>query len=145
MKVTPFLMFNKGVKDAFEYYHSVFKNSEILSMTDMGGMHSGEIVIEGQKIIGFDGGESFQFSEGFSLMIHCKDQEEIDLYWGKLTSNGGEESMCGWVKDKWGLSWQIVPENLSALLSEPSGRAMQAMLHMKKLDIKKLEDAARLH
>jgi predicted 3-demethylubiquinone-9 3-methyltransferase (glyoxalase superfamily) len=145
-KVTPFLMFNTGVKDAFEFYHSIFKNSQIISMSDMGGAHSGEIEIEGQRIIGFDGGDHFKFTDGFSLMIDCKDQAEVDYYYDKLLSDGGCESQCGWVTDRFGLSWQVVPSILTELLGDPdparAQRALQAMMQMKKLDIKKLQDAA---
>jgi predicted 3-demethylubiquinone-9 3-methyltransferase (glyoxalase superfamily) len=138
-------MFNKGVKEAFEYYNSVFKNSKIISMNDMGGTFSGEIEIEGQKLIGFDGGEHFTFTEGFSLMVDCKDQEEVDYYWEKLTANGGEESQCGWLKDRFGVSWQIIPSVLTSLLGDPDSaraqRAMQAMLQMKKINIQGLREA----
>lgn len=146
-KVTPFLMFNKGVKEAFEFYHSVFKNSKIISLNDMGnGTYSGQMEIEGERLSGFDGGSHFTFTEGFSLMIDCTNQEEVDYYWEKLSGSGGEESQCGWVKDRFGLSWQIVPSVLMTLLGDPNPeraqRAMQAMLSMKKLDIQKLKDAA---
>ncbi|MDQ3099088.1 MAG: VOC family protein [bacterium] len=144
-KITPFLMFNKGVKEAFEFYHSVFKNSKILTMNDMGGMASGEIEIEGQKLIGFDGGDHFSFTEGFSLMIDCHDQEEVDYYWGALSGNGGEESQCGWVKDRFGLSWQIVPKQLMELMGNPdpkkSQATLQAMLKMQKIIIADLQTA----
>jgi predicted 3-demethylubiquinone-9 3-methyltransferase (glyoxalase superfamily) len=138
-------MFKRGVKEAFTFYSEVFKNSHIVSLNDIGGgMGSGEIEIEGQRIRGFDGGDHFAFSDAFSLMIDCRDQAEVDYYWEKLAGNGGEEGQCGWVKDRFGLSWQIVPTVLNELLSDPvhGQDVMRVMMQMQKLDINKLQEAA---
>jgi predicted 3-demethylubiquinone-9 3-methyltransferase (glyoxalase superfamily) len=97
--------------------------------------------IQGQKFDALNGGPEFKFNESVSFTIHCKDQKEVDYYWDKLTSGGGTESMCGWLKDKYGLSWQIVPTVLPQLVKK-SGRVMEALMHMKKLDIAALERAA---
>jgi predicted 3-demethylubiquinone-9 3-methyltransferase (glyoxalase superfamily) len=101
--------------------------------------------LEGREFMALNGGPVFKFNESVSLMVHCKDQEEIDYYWNKLTEGGGQESMCGWLKDKYGLSWQIIPANFLEVIggkdTEKSKRAMAAMMKMKKLDMKVLEDA----
>jgi predicted 3-demethylubiquinone-9 3-methyltransferase (glyoxalase superfamily) len=103
--------------------------------------------LDGREYVAFDGGPTFSFSEGMSLMVMCKTQQEVDRYWTKLTEDGGEEGPCGWLKDRFGVSWQIVPEVLGQMLSDStsgnSGAAMQAMLKMKKLDIAQLEKAYR--
>jgi len=141
-KITPFLWFDNQAEAAARFYTSVFKNSKLLNVTPM--VVSFEI--EGQEIIALNGGPRFQFSEAFSLLVNCDSQDEIDYYWSRLTADGGQESMCGWLKDKFGFSWQIVPVQLSTLLGdkdrERAGRAMQAMLKMKKIDIATLERAS---
>jgi len=141
-KITPFLWFDNQAEAAARFYTSVFKNSKLLNVTPM----VVNFEIEGQEIIALNGGPRFQFSEAFSLLVNCDNQDEIDYYWSKLTADGGQESMCGWLKDKFGFSWQIVPVQLSKLLGdkdrERAGRVMQAMLKMKKIDIATLERAS---
>ncbi|HXE83524.1 MAG TPA: VOC family protein [Gemmatimonadales bacterium] len=141
-KITPFLWFDNQAEAAARFYTSVFKNSKLLNVTPM--VVSFEI--EGQEIIALNGGPRFQFSEAFSLLVNCDSQDEVDYYWSRLTADGGQESMCGWLKDKFGFSWQIVPVQLSKLLGdkdrERAGRAMQAMLKMKKIDIATLMRAS---
>ena len=141
-RITPFLMFKEGAVDAANLYVSIFKNSRILSSTLM----SASFVLDGQPFHAYNGGPHFSFSEGFSLMVTCRTQKEVDYYWNALTADGGEESMCGWLKDKYGVSWQICPDVLIQLLSSPdrarADRAMQAMLKMNKIDIAALERAA---
>ena len=141
-KITPFLWFDNQAEAAARFYTSVFKNSRLLNVTPM----VVNFEIEGQEIIALNGGPRFQFSEAFSLLVNCDSQDEVDYYWSRLTADGGQESMCGWLKDKFGFSWQIVPVQLSKLLGdkdrERAGRAMQAMLKMKKIDIATLERAS---
>lgn len=146
-KITTFLMFNKGAGEAMNFYVSTFKNSKIISSmpgpdgTAMGGTFE----LEGQRFSAFDGGPHFTFAEGMSQWVSCETQDEIDYYYEKL-SEGGEQQPCGWLKDKFGVSWQIVPPILGQLLSDPdrekAGRVMNAMLKMKKIDIQALKDAA---
>jgi len=147
-KITPFLWFDHQAEAAARFYTSIFKNSKILA-TSPGPDGKPMVVnfqIEGQEIIALNGGPRFQFSEAFSLLVNCDSQDEVDYYWSKLT-DGGQESTCGWLKDRFGFSWQIVPVQLSKLLGdkdrERAGRAMQAMLKMKKIDIATLERASR--
>ena len=141
-KITPFLWFDNQAEAAARFYTSVFKNSKLLNVTPM----VVNFEIEGQEIIALNGGPRFQFSEAFSLLVNCDSQDEVDYYWSRLTADGGQESMCGWLKDKFGFSWQIVPVQLSKLLGdkdrERAGRVMQAMLKMKKIDIATLERAS---
>ena len=146
-KITPFLWFDHQAEAAARFYTSIFKNSKILA-TSPGPDGKPMVVnfqIEGQEIIALNGGPRFQFSEAFSLLVNCDSQDEVDYYWSKLT-DGGQESMCGWLKDRFGFSWQIVPVQLSKLLGdkdrERAGRVMQAMLKMKKIDIATLERAS---
>jgi predicted 3-demethylubiquinone-9 3-methyltransferase (glyoxalase superfamily) len=135
-KVTPFLMFEKDAEEAMKFYVSIFKNARI---TSPGSFH-----IDGQEFLVYNGGSHFKFSEGISLFINCESQSEVDELWEKLSA-GGEKSMCGWVKDKYGLSWQIVPSVLMKYLSDPdpdkSKNVMAAMLKMNKIIIKDLEKA----
>ena len=156
-KITPFLWFDDQVEEAVNYYTSVFKNSKIdriLRYTEEAAEKSGrpvgsvltiEFEIEGQKFVALNGGPLFKFNESVSLVVNCETQEEVDYFWGKLTADGGEESACGWLRDKFGLSWQITPTVLIDMLhdsdQEKSGRVMQAMLQMQKIDIKALKDA----
>ena len=151
-KITPFLWFNNNVEEAMSFYTSVFKNSktDIISRWGEGGMApkgsvmSATFELEGQKFMALNGGPMFQFTEAISFFVSCDTQEEIDNYWEKLSA-GGQKSRCGWLKDKFGLSWQIVPANLSGLLynkdPEKAKRAMQAMMQMDKLDIEVLKNA----
>jgi predicted 3-demethylubiquinone-9 3-methyltransferase (glyoxalase superfamily) len=135
-KITPFLMFEKDSAEAMKFYVSVFKNSKITS--------PGSFELEGQEFLVYDGGPYFKFSEGISLFVDCNSQAEVDELWDKLSS-GGEKSQCGWVKDKFGLSWQIIPSVLMKYLNDPdsekSKRVMEAMLKMGKIVIKDLEKA----
>ncbi len=125
-------------KEAAEYYCSVFKNSKIISENPLVVIFE----LNGRKFMGLNGGPMFKFTEAVSFVIDCNDQEEIDYYWNKLTE-GGEESMCGWLKDKYGLSWQVVPKILGELMGDPvkGQRVMQAFLKMKKFDIQTLLNA----
>lgn len=147
-KITPFLWFDGQAEEAATFYTSVFKNSSITSlMPGPGGKAMGvSFELDGQHFIALNGGPMFKFTEAISLFINCDTQEEIDYMWERLTSDGGAESRCGWLKDKYGLSWQVVPPVLSQLLSDPdrekAGRVMQAMMQMKKIDIAALKAAA---
>jgi len=146
-KITPFLWFDNQAEPAARFYTSVFKNSKILNVTP--GPNGAAMVVnfqvEGQELIALNGGPQHQLNEAFSLVVNCTTQEEVDHYWTRLTADGGTESMCGWLKDKFGLSWQIVPVQLPKLLGDKdaqrAGRVVQAMLQMKKLDIATLERA----
>jgi predicted 3-demethylubiquinone-9 3-methyltransferase (glyoxalase superfamily) len=146
-KITTFFMFSDGAAEAMEYYVSIFPNSKIV--TTMPGPDGkpmgGTFELEGQRYNAFDGGPHFTFSQGISQFVSCDTQQEIDHYYEKL-SDGGEKQPCGWVKDKFGVSWQIVPPILGELLSdtdrEKANRVLQAMLKMEKLDIQQLKDSA---
>ena len=150
-KITPFLWFDNNAEAAAQFYTSIFKNSKILNVSRYGDAGPGpkgavmvvEFQLEGQQFTALNGGPLFKFSEAFSFVVNCETQNEIDEYWNKLTSDGGKESECGWLKDKFGFSWQIVPTALGKLMSDPkkANRVMQALLQMKKLDIAKLEEA----
>lgn len=137
--IYPCLWFDGNAKAAAEFYCSVFKNSKILDDTQMVVTFE----VNGYKIMGLNGGPHFKFNEAVSLVVNCKDQEEIDYYWEQLIADGGQESMCGWLKDKFGFSWQIVPENIGQLIghAEKGQRAMAALMKMRKLDIAALENA----
>lgn len=137
--IYPCLWFDGQAKTAADFYCSVFKDSKIIQENPMVVLFE----INGGKFMGLNGGPHFKFNEAVSLVVNCDTQDEIDYYWNKLTSDGGEESMCGWLKDKFGLSWQIVPSMLGQIMSDPERgqRAMQALMEMKKLDIKKLKEA----
>ena len=134
----PCLWFDGNAKEAADYYCSVFKNSKITQDTPMVVMFE----LNGKKFMGLNGGPQFKFNESVSFVVNCDTQEEIDYYWNTLTK-GGEESMCGWLKDRYGLSWQIVPSNIGKLMSDPgrAPRVMDAVLKMKKLNIAQLENA----
>lgn len=136
--IYPCLWFDGNAKEAAEFYTSVFKNSKILVSNEMVTTFE----LNGSKLMGLNGGPKFHFTEAFSFVVECDTQEEIDYYWHKLTE-GGEESQCGWLKDKYRLSWQIVPTILSKLMSDPerSKRVIEAFMKMKKFDIQKLLDA----
>ena len=148
-KITPFLWFDGQAEEAMNFYCSIFKNSKIGSITRygeagpgaQGTVMSATFQIEGQEFMALNGGPLFAFTEAISFYVNCETQAEVDELWEKLTE-GGEEVQCGWLKDKYGLSWQIVPAGLIELLysqeAEKSRRAMEAMLQMKKLDIEKI-------
>jgi len=152
-KITPFLWFNDNADEAIKFYTSVFKNSKLINSSHYGDAGPGPkgtimtatIELEGQRFMLLNGGPLFKFTEAISLFVTCKTQEEVDYYWNKLLQGGGQPSQCGWLKDKFGLSWQIVPEILGELIGGKDARrannAMQAMLKMSKLDIKKLKEA----
>ncbi len=146
-KITPFLWFDTQAEQAAEFYTSIFKNSKILEASRNGdSVMVIKFQIDGMEVTALNGGPRFQFSEAFSFLVSCDNQAEIDEYWRKLTAGGGQESMCGWLKDKFGFSWQIVPKQMGKLMGQKdpqkANRVMQAMLKMKKLDIAKLEQAA---
>jgi predicted 3-demethylubiquinone-9 3-methyltransferase (glyoxalase superfamily) len=152
-EIVPCLWFDTEGEEAAEFYTSVFPNSKILDVSrygEAGPRPAGTVMtvnfeLNGQEFLALNGGPDFTFSEAISFQIFCEDQDEVDRYWAAL-SEGGEEGPCGWLKDRFGLSWQIVPTRLSELLSDPdperSQRAMKAMLGMKKIDIAELERAA---
>jgi predicted 3-demethylubiquinone-9 3-methyltransferase (glyoxalase superfamily) len=147
-RITPFLWFDSNAEEAVEFYLTVFKNSRRLdqlrtvedSLGPKGKVLTIAFELDGQKFTALNGGPSFKFTEAISFVVRCDSQQEIDEYWSKLTA-GGSEVQCGWLKDKFGLSWQIVPARLSELVRSP--KAMQAMMQMKKLDIAELERAAQ--
>jgi predicted 3-demethylubiquinone-9 3-methyltransferase (glyoxalase superfamily) len=146
-KIIPFLWFDTQAEEAMNFYVSIFKNSKVLSVTP-GSNGIAQFVtfeLEGQEFMALNAGPQFKFNESISFFVDCKTQEEVDELWEKLTADGGEESMCGWLKDKYGLSWQIIPAVLGELLSdkdpEKANRVMQAMLKMQKIDIAGLERA----
>ena len=141
--ITPFLWFDAGkMGEAVEFYRSVFKDSRIISRNPMGA----EFELLGQRFMALNAGPNFKFNEAVSFFIACKDQAEVDYYWTALTAGGGSEGRCGWLKDKFGLSWQVIPEALGKHLNDPdkarSQRAMQAMLKMNKIIVADLEAAA---
>ena len=153
-KITTFLWFDNNADEAAKFYVSVFKNSRILETshyTEVGPGPKGSVMtvsfeLDGQQFTALNGGPQFKFTEAISLMVNCQSQEEVDYYWDKLREGGGQEVECGWLKDKFGLFWQIVPEALMRLLTDSDqakvNRVMQAMMQMKKIDIKKIEQAA---
>ena len=150
-KITSFLWFDNNAEEAMNFYVSVFNNSKIGTVTrygDAGPGPKGSVLtaafeLEGQKFVALNGGPRFKFTEAISFVINCETQAEIDYFWDKLTSDGGQESMCGWLKDKFGLSWQVVPAEIGSLLTgEKSNQVMQAIMQMKKIDLSTLRQAA---
>jgi len=151
-KITPFLWFDDQAEEAMKFYVSLFKDSKILSISRYGEgepgrpgqVRTGTFRLNGQEFMALNGGPIFKFTEAVSFFVDCETQQEVDTLWEKL-SEGGEEGQCGWLKDRFGLSWQIVPSILGKLLNDPdavkAGRVMQAMLQMRKLDIAKLMQA----
>ncbi|MDB5344658.1 MAG: 3-demethylubiquinone-9 3-methyltransferase [Schlesneria sp.] len=149
-KITPFLWFDSNAEEAANFYVSIFKNSRILRAsryTETGPGPAGSVMtiefeLDGVPFIALNGGPHFKFTEAISLSVDCETQDEIDHFWEKLTE-GGKPVQCGWLKDKFGLSWQIVPSNMGELMSSSSNskRVMEAMMQMVKLDIQKLKDA----
>ena len=145
-KITTFLWFDSQAEEAVNFYCSIFKNSKVTStMKVKGQVMSVTFILEGQEFIALNGGPHFKFTEAISLFVSCDTQEEIDEKWTKLISDGGRESMCGWLKDKYGLSWQIVPPALGRMMNDKDGakakRVMDAMLKMRKLDLAALTKA----
>jgi predicted 3-demethylubiquinone-9 3-methyltransferase (glyoxalase superfamily) len=152
--ITPCLSFDGNLEDAADFYASVFPNSSVGSFvrtTEAGPGTPGEVlygtfVLDGQRFLGFNGGPHFRFTEAVSFEVRCADQDEVDYYWSRLV-DGGEESQCGWLKDRYGLSWQIVPERLYELLEDPdparATAATKAMLGMRKIVVADLEAAVR--
>ncbi|MFL5843303.1 MAG: VOC family protein [Solirubrobacteraceae bacterium] len=151
--ITPNLWFDTQAEEAAEFYCSIFPNSRVLSITHYteSTQRAGQVVtveweLDGQRFVGINGGPEFTPDEAVSLGIECEDQAEVDHYWTALTADGGEESMCGWVKDKFGFSWQVTPKGIEELFRGPdpaaNDRAMKAMMTMRKLDIAALRAAA---
>jgi predicted 3-demethylubiquinone-9 3-methyltransferase (glyoxalase superfamily) len=152
--ITPNLWFDTEAEEAAEFYCSVFSNSRIVNVTHYtegaprpaGGVMTVEFELDGNRFVGINGGPEFKFTEAVSFQIDCQDQDEVDYYWDKLTADGGEEGPCGWVKDRFGLSWQVVPIGMAELFSDKdksrAERAMKAMLQRRKLDIAELRRAA---
>ena len=152
-KITTFLTFVDQAEEAVEHYTSIFENSRILSKSyygeagpgEQGSLMTASFELEGQEFVALNGGSSFTFSQGISLLVTCETQEEVDEYWEKLSA-GGEPGPCGWLTDKFGVSWQIVPRALPQLLGDPdrekANRVMSAMLGMQKIEIAGLEEAA---
>jgi predicted 3-demethylubiquinone-9 3-methyltransferase (glyoxalase superfamily) len=140
-KITPFLWFNNNAAEALHYYTRVFKNSRIISQPPQAMM----LELEGQELILFNGGPHYQFTPAISLFIRCENQSEIDELWEKLLADGGKPNRCGWLQDKYGLSWQLVPPQLFTYLQDKdpikAKRVMDAMLQMDKLDIATLQKA----
>jgi predicted 3-demethylubiquinone-9 3-methyltransferase (glyoxalase superfamily) len=147
-KVTPFLMFNDQLEAAMAFYSATFPDSEIRSVARTGSdgpVSSAEFVVGGQLFMGYNGGPYFTFSEGVSLYVDCADQAEVDAYWDRLVSAGATPTACGWIKDPFGLSWQIVPRRFTELIRDPNAAKVQAvmdaMMTMVKLDVAALERA----
>ena len=150
---TPCLWFDTHALDAANFYVSVFKNSKLGTITYYGEgapLPKGTVLtvafeLDGQEFVGLNGGPIFKFTEAVSFMINCDTQEEIDHYWDKLTADGGQPVQCGWLKDKYGLSWQVVPRSIAKMMSDKDptkvGRVMGEVMKMVKLDLKKLEAA----
>ena len=140
-KITPFLWFDTQAEEAMNHYLRIFKSGKVLGVMRQGGkVLTCQFEIEGQELIALNGGPHHRLTEAFSLVVNCATQAEIDDLWEKLIAGGGEPGPCGWLKDRFGLSWQVVPSGLGSLLASP--KAMQAMLKMSKLDIAALERAA---
>ena len=152
-KITPFLWFDTQAEEAARFYASIFPNSKVGDISrypegmpgQAGSVMTVAFELDGQQFTALNGGPNFKFTEAVSFVVDCRDQAEVDHYWDKLTA-GGQEVQCGWLKDRYGLSWQIVPARLMELASDPdtakAGRVMQAMMKMVKIDIAKLEEAA---
>ena len=152
-KITPFLWYESEAEEAANFYVSIFKNSKVGEITrydeasaKASGRPAGTVMtvafeLEGQQFVALNGGPHFKFTEAVSFVVNCATQEEIDHFWEKLTANGGQEVQCGWLKDRFGLSWQIVPTVLSELIKK-SDKVMAALMPMKKLDIAELRRAA---
>lgn len=154
-KITPFLWFNSNAEEAVRFYTSIFRKSKIGRIArypegspgPVGQVMTVEFRLEGQDYVALNGGPQFKFTEAISLVVNCKDQEEVDFYWDRLLEGGGTAVQCGWLKDRYGLSWQVVPTAMNKLFTSKdqarARRAMQAMLGMVKLDLPALQRAAR--
>jgi predicted 3-demethylubiquinone-9 3-methyltransferase (glyoxalase superfamily) len=154
-KITPFLWFDTQAEDAAKHYVSIFGDGRVLNVLrygDAGPGPKGEVMVvefelRGQKFTALNGGPQFKFDEAISFVVNCEDQAEVDYFWERLRADGGEPSVCGWLRDKYGLAWQVVPRRLFELMSDPDGakaqRATAAMLKMTKFDIGALERAAQ--
>jgi predicted 3-demethylubiquinone-9 3-methyltransferase (glyoxalase superfamily) len=152
-KIMPCLWFDDRIEEAVSFYTSIFPNSKITTMSrygDAGPLPKGKVMValfelEGQEFMALNGGPRFKFSEAISFVVKCETQAEVDNYWNKLTADGGAESMCGWLKDKFGLSWQIVPNAVGRYMSDKdpkkAQRVMEAVLKMKKIDVAALDKA----
>ena len=151
-RITPFLWYDNQAEEAANFYCSIFKHSKIGKVSrygEVGPGPKGQVMVitfelDGQNFIALNGGPKFTFTEAISLAVTCETQDEIDYFWDKLTADGGQESQCGWLKDKFGLSWQVVPDIIGELMTgnpEKSNRVMQAVMQMKKLDIHKMKEA----
>ena len=146
-KIHPFLWFDTQAEDAANFYVSVFPNSKVLSVMrgPTGGAMTVDFELDGLRVSGLNGGPAFNFTEAASFFIDCQDQAEVDYYWDKLIEGGGKPSQCGWLKDRFGFSWQVVPKQLFATLGGPDAagreRAMKAMMQMTKLDVAKMQAA----
>lgn len=146
-KITPFLWFDTQAEEAMNFYASLFKNSKVLGVSrgPDGRAFSVSFELDGQEFIGLNAGPQFKFNESISMFVNCEDQTEVNYFWNALIADGGEESMRGWLKDKFGLSWQIVPKQLGELMGDPdaekSSRVMQAMLQMRKIVVADLQKA----
>lgn len=146
-KITPYLWFDRQAEEAANFYVSLFQNSKVESVSrgPDGAAFIVTFQLDGQPFIALNGGPQFKFNEAFSMFVNCESQQQVDALWEKLTAEGGEESMCGWLKDKYGLSWQIIPTTLVRLMNDPdpvkANRVTQAMLKMRKIDIQGLEQA----
>jgi predicted 3-demethylubiquinone-9 3-methyltransferase (glyoxalase superfamily) len=146
------LWFDNQAEEAANYYVSIFKNSKVTNISRYGDTGPGpkgsvmvaEFELDGQKFTALNGGPQFKFTEAISLVVNCENQEEVDYYWEKLSGDGGQEVVCGWLKDKYGLSWQVCPVRVFELLSDPatSDRVMAAVMEMKKIELSKIEKAA---
>ena len=148
-RIVPNLWFDTEAEEAANFYLSVFKNSRIVNVThyteaaprEAGMVMTVEFELDGQRFVGINGGPEFKFDEAVSFQINCKDQDEVDYYWEKLTADGGKEGQCGWLTDRYGLSWQVTPEGMEELFADPdperAKRAMEAMLKMSKLDVER--------
>lgn len=147
-KITPFLWFDTQAEEAMNFYVSIFPNSKVEGIQRAepdGPVFTVQFQLDGQQFMALNAGPRFKFNEAISMFVSCETQAEVDELWGKLTADGGEESMCGWLKDKYGLSWQIIPTALGRLMGDPdplkAKRVMEAMLKMQKIDIATLEAA----
>jgi predicted 3-demethylubiquinone-9 3-methyltransferase (glyoxalase superfamily) len=152
-KISPFLWFDTQAEEAVNFYVSLFQDSKVLRVVRYGDAGPGpkgsvmtvEFQLAGQHFMSLNGGPSHKFTEAISLMVHASSQQEVDTLWSKLTANGGEESYCGWLKDRYGLSWQIVPTRFMQMIQDPDqvrvGRVFEAMMKMRKFDIPTLEKA----
>ncbi len=146
LTITPFLWFDTQAEEAMNFYASIFKRSKVTSVNRaQGKVISVQFELEGQRFMALNAGPMFKFNEAVSFFVGCETQQEIDELWAKLTAGGGEPSRCGWLKDKFGLSWQIVPNSLGRMLGDKDGakstRVMNAMLQMDKLDLTQLQAA----